>query len=183
MRLNGYRRACGQRNGGLREIALVQADAVSGVSFDAGTGMVSEVRLVDGGAWAVYRFKEDEAAYAERAVVGAAGALVTHVLSFTLECMSPDAARAVGELVMGAPNGLLAILVTNNGDRFLVGYSERFGLQYPLRLKTAAGESGRRITDVSTEVITLESIDTEKACACAIPPFHKERRDLSLVCL
>lgn len=163
MQLTGYRRACGKRNGGIRSLALVQAEAVTAADYDVDAGCYTGITLAGGKAFAVYHFKEDEAAFTETAVTNAAGALVTHRLSFTLERMDEASATAVQELCKSAPNGLIAIVTSNNDVSVLAGYSERFGAAYPLRVQSAAAASGRKLTDVSVETVVLASSDVDKA--------------------
>lgn len=163
MQLTGYRRACGKRNGGIRSLALVQAEAVQAADYDHDEGAWAGLTLETGKEFAVYHFKEDEAAFTETAVANAAGVLVTHTLSFTLERMDTDSARAVRELCNDAPNGLVAIVTTNNDVSVLAGYSRRFGPGYPLRVQRADAVSGRKLTDTSMETVVLVSVDTDKA--------------------
>ena len=166
MQLTGYRRACGKRSGGIRSVALVQAGAVAGVKYDGLNRRYTEVTLQSGEAFAVYHFKEDAAVYTERVASDPSGSLVTHTLTMMLERMDAASAEAVQALCKASLyGGLVAIVTFNNGGSFLVGYSDRFGLEYPLRMKTAAGVSGTLLTDACGESVTLACVDTDKACA------------------
>ena len=167
MQLTGYRRACGKRNGGMRSIAIVQASAVAGVDYDADADCYTGVRLETGAAFAVYHFREDGADFTEKVASNGVDVLVTHTLSFALERMDRVSARAVREFCTSTPDGFVAIVTTNNDVSVLAGYSERFGLEYPLRLQRAAAGSGMKLTDVSAETVALASTDTEKAKAYA----------------
>jgi hypothetical protein len=142
-------------------VALVRAGAVAGVERDA-EGGYSLLSLAAGEDFAIYRFKEDEALYVEEV---AADGLVTHTLSFTLERMDAASAAAVEQLCAASPEGLVAIVATNNDTAVVVGWSERFGGRYPLRLERGVGSSGRQPVDISTEHVVLRSIDTAKARA------------------
>lgn len=161
MRLTGYRRTCGRCNGGIRSVALVGADAVAGVERDPATGGYTAITLAEGAAFALYRFREDQAEYTETVSTDEGPVLVEHALEMMLERMDGASARAVQELC-GA-GGVVALVTTNSGVTLLVGYSDRFGARYPLRLNRSSGESGRRPTDDTAERVVLRSADTAKA--------------------
>jgi hypothetical protein len=162
MKLNGYRRAAGKRNGGLWSVALVSADAVVAVT-KAAEGEYSAMTLAEGETPALYHCKEDEAAYTE--TVGADG-VVTHELSITMERMDPTSAKAVNEILDASrESGIVAIIRTNNDTSILVGWSEWFKGRYPLRLHSTAGVTGRTLSDVSAETVVLRSVDADKAWA------------------
>ncbi len=163
MQLSGYRRACGKRNGGIRSLALVQAEAVVDAEYDVDAGCWAGLTLSPGTEFTEYHFKEDEAAFTETVASNAAGVLVTHTLSFTLERMDTASAHAVRELCSSAPNGLVAVVTSNNDVSVIVGYSRRFGAAYPLRVQRAAAASGRKLADTSAETVVLVSVDTDKA--------------------
>lgn len=146
-------------------MAVVQADEVISVAYDHMTDSFTGVTLQTGRQFAVFHFKEDEASYSEKAAANPTGILVTHSLSFALERMGRESATPVEQLATAAPNGYIAIVTFNNDESVLAGYSRRFGLEYPLRLQTATGNSGLKITDISAENITLVSVDTQKAKA------------------
>ncbi len=163
MQLSGYRRACGKRNGGIRSLALVQAEAVAEAEYDVDAGCWARLTLSQGKEFAEYHFKEDEAVFTETVTANAAGVLVTHTLSFVLERMDTASARAVRELCTSTPNGLVAIVTTNNDVSVVVGYSRKFGAGYPLRVQRAAAASGRKLADTSAETVVLVSVDIDKA--------------------
>ena len=62
-----------------------------------------------------------------------------------------------------AADGLVARITMATGEQIVVGWSERFGLEQPLRLKTLSFCSGSRPNDSPRVVLTLWSRDTESA--------------------
>lgn len=161
MGLTGYRRTANKRNGGIRSVAIVEAAAVIGATKGAAES-ISAVSLAAGKEFALYHPREDEARYTETVT---ADGLVAHELTLTLERMDGETRRAVEELLAASPGGMVAIVATNNGNALLAGWSERFGCEYPLRLHAVAGGTGRTLSDLSAETITLRSVDTAKALA------------------
>lgn len=156
---NGYRRACGKRSGGVKSVALIEARALAGVQYDAASGSYTSVS----GAFAAYHFKEDEARYTETVSCGAGPALVKHELTLDLERMDAETCRAVQELCADAGGGFVAVVTTANDVSLLVGYSSKFGAEYPLRLAKSVGTTGSALTDVTAESIVLASTDTSKS--------------------
>lgn len=163
MELTGYRRACGKRSGGIRSIALVGADAVTGAGFDRNTGTYTDISLRGNAKFSLYHFKEDEARYNEALVATAGPMLVQHKLEFTLGKIDRESSGAAEELCRASADGIIAIVTTNNGVSLLVGYSEKFGTEYPLRMDKCSADSGRKITDAGIHQITLSSKDTANA--------------------
>ncbi len=138
MTISGHDRATGRRNGGCKSVALAPASAPD-------THPVS------------IHCKEDSICYTES--LNEDGT-VTHSLEFALERMDPSSRRTVEELCSG---GVIATLETNNGTSLRIGWSRRFGARYPLRIVSAHGTTGAKLTDPSAETILLRSIDTEKS--------------------
>ncbi len=162
MGLTGFRRVNGKRNGGLWSVVLVSAGAVTSVT-KAAEGEYSAITLANSQTPAVYHCKEDEACYTETINQGG---VVTHELSLMMERMDPVSAKAVTEIIEAShDSGIVAIIRTNNDTAMLVGWSDRFGGRYSLRLHSATGETGRKLSDVSAETVTLRSVDTDKAWA------------------
>ncbi|MDL2319899.1 hypothetical protein LJC45_02065 [Alistipes sp. OttesenSCG-928-B03] len=163
MELTGYAPACAKRSGGIRSVALADAGAVAGAQYAATDGTYKWVTLTGGVGFREYRFREDEAAYTESVAFTDGLPLVTHTLSFALERMDAACREAIEELCAATDKGLVAIVTTNAGVSFLVGYSEKFGAAYPLRPARVSGVSGSKPADLSAEKIVLVSRDTEKA--------------------
>ncbi len=124
-------------------------------------GEVTAITLAEDEQFALYHCKEDEAMYSE--TVDEAG-VVTHELSLTFERMDAGSSKAVAELLAAShESGVAAIVRTNNDTAIFVGWSDRFAARYPLRMVAATGISGRKLSDVSSEALTLRSVDTDKA--------------------
>lgn len=159
MSLKGYRRACGKRSGGVKSVALIEASAIGKVRYDAASGSYTSVS----GAFAAYHFKEDEARYTETVSCASGPATVRHELTLDLERMDAQTCRAVQELCGNPGDGFIAVVTTANDVSLLVGYSPKFGAEYPLRLAKSVGTTGSALTDTTAESIVLESTDTSKS--------------------
>lgn len=162
MPLNGFSLRCGKLSGGISEIAIACADAVESVEFDA-DGTATAIRMVGGQYFARYGVRECEAEYSESVARVDGARVVRHRLAFGLERLDADSRRAVDELTAADPQGMVAVVVTNNGVKYLVGISRKFGRERPLRLDTAAATSGVRHSDAAGETVVMISEDTCKA--------------------
>lgn len=158
MSLNGLQRAGAKPRGGIVSVALVGAPAFTGAVYDRGQGCFTSVDTAE--PFAEYVFREDKASYCEETIVDNGRSLVRHVL--TMEFPAGSAAReAVEQLVRMSAGGFVAVVETGAGERLLAGYSVRFGVRFPLRLKRAASGQGSCPSDFPTETIVLVSEDTE----------------------
>lgn len=162
MALTGYRRSCGKRSGGIRSIWLAAASSVESAEYDYTTDSYVMVALTGDVEFVRYHFKEDEAAYREDVSYDGSG-IVTHTLSFLIERMDSNSTDAVMEFLNASSGGIVAVVETANGVSMLVGYSEKFGTERALKLRSAIGTTGRKLCDVTAESITLESTDTCKS--------------------
>ena len=62
-----------------------------------------------------------------------------------------------------AADGVAARITMATGEEIVVGWSERFGFEQPLRLKTLTFCSGSKPNDSPRVVLTLSSRDTDSA--------------------
>jgi hypothetical protein len=111
-----------------------------------------------------YEFEQDSCEFKEDvAITDTMAKMVTHSLEFKLDRMNEDARLEIEALADASPCGLLAIVMDANAQMWVLGYSEKFLKERPLRLKTAAGTTGKKLDDANGETLTLMSTDTSKA--------------------
>lgn len=146
-------------------MGLVAKNDIQELTFSPGNNAYSAISLISGTYVAKYEFKEDEAEYREEVVFPNGSAVVTHELKFYLERMGNEMTPLINELIKTSDQGVVAIVVTYNGDAFLVGYSPEFGNERPLRLISVVGTTGKKLKDATGEIITLQSEDISKARA------------------
>ncbi len=175
MALTGYNQKYIRRNGGLKNIALINIDSIENASLNSEQNAYTEITLAEGSGFAKYRFFEDEAEFTETVTRTNGALVVTHTISFALDKMGGATSAIIEELARESQNGLAAIVTTVNDDSFLVGYSPEFKKEYPLRLVSITGESGRQLSDPTRETIILRSEDISKA-----KPFTGETENLYL---
>ena len=169
MVLTGYDQKYLRRNGGLKDIALINIDAIENAVLNSSQDAYTEIILAEGTKFARYRFFEDEAEYTEYVTRTNGALVVTHTLTFSLDKMGGATSAITEELARESQNGLAAIVTTVNEDSFLVGYSPEFKKERPLRLVSIKGASGHHLSDPTRETVILRSEDISKAKPFAGP--------------
>lgn len=163
MALTNYVRTRSRKNGGIRMLGLIERSEIAEVTAQGSTTEFTAITFEEGCCFSKYEFREDEAVYKESVSVSNGARIVTHELSFLLDKMGSECSAAVSAIAEAADEGLIAIVQTTNGDTFLVGYSQEFGKERPLRLDSSDGTTGKQLSDGTSEVVTLSSTDVAKA--------------------
>ena len=144
-----------RRNGGIRLLGLIdQREVVSATYSELDKGF-TELTLDEGASLSKFEFLEDGAEYRETIAAKDGAPTVAHELTFTLERMDADTAAAIEAIIEASRSGLIAVVVTINGDALLLGYSQEFG--------KAQATTGRLLSETTSETVTLRSEDVSKA--------------------
>ena len=131
-----------RRNGGIRLLGLIdQREVVSATYSELDKGF-TELTLDEGASLSKFEFLEDGAEYRETIAAKDGAPTVAHELTFTLERMDADTAAAIEAIIEASRSGLIAVVVTINGDALLLGYSQEFGKERPLRIASAQATTG-----------------------------------------
>ena len=150
-----------RRNGGIRLLGLIdQREVVSATYSELDKGF-TELTLDEGASLSKFEFLEAE--YRETIAAKDGAPTVAHELTFTLERMDADTAAAIEAIIEASRSGLIAVVVTINGDALLLGYSQEFGKERPLRIASAQATTGRLLSETTSETVTLRSEDVSKA--------------------
>lgn len=161
MGLEGFEKICVKRTGGISSLWLVAADDVLAVAFNSSTREATSITLAPGAAAASYDFREDSARFRETVSYSGCGPIVDHEVSFAFSGFDNVAIRSAAVLAdISAGPGVVALVKTNCGDTFLVGYSVDFGSRRPLRLGSGGPDTGAKIEDNPQCLLVLNSKDT-----------------------
>lgn len=146
---------------------LFAADNVARVTFGADAS--TYLRLIFTSATAVMECSllEDTSSLEESMSFEGGAVAVRHTL--TLVADRNLAAAWLGPEFRNESllKGLCAVVTLNDGRQLLVGYSERFGAQQPLRIKEIISSSGQRPSEAPTITMILENYDTSVAALYA----------------
>ena len=137
--------------GGIAHVELFAVHGLGGVE-DVVPGQGVEVSLMDDGS------HYDEVTEAQGLPVS-----VVHTLTLCSDRWLAAAWFDKEFMQRAAADGLVARITMATGEQIVVGWSERFGVEQPLRLKTLSFTSGSKPNDSPRVVLTLWSRDTESA--------------------
>lgn len=163
MALSGYYKSQSRKNGGLTIIGLAKVSDISEITYNGIEKGFTKITFTGSNKFAKYQFREDEAEYTETISMDNSSIVVDHKLKFMLDRMGCDTSSVIEELATASYNGIIALIVTPNGDSFVAGYSQHFQKERPLKIVTANGTTGKLLKDGTAETVTLSSVDTAKA--------------------
>lgn len=163
MALSGYIREAARKNGGIRKLGLINRASIATVVFNSANTTIQSLTFSGTAKFSKYEFREDQAQYKETISMSGGSPVVEHEIRFQLERMGGDTTSVIDELVKGSLGGLVAFVETANGDSFIVGYSQEFGSERPLRLFSVVGTTGMSLREGTVETITMRSEDVSKA--------------------
>ena len=163
MALKGFERLCVKRMGGVDSLFLADAGDVESVGYDPVSGVFTSIALRAGAAFMRYDFREDSCQMSETVERCGGAVSVKHEVTFVIPGFDAPQREATAQIT-GCVNGVVAIVVTSQGEAFLAGYSHSFGRERPLRLASAKNTTGIKPTDAPGSSITLSSEDTDLSC-------------------
>lgn len=171
MGLTGFARRQEMCCGGLTSVGIVAAEEVLSVSYDEATASYTGLTLRAGAAPAIYEFREDSAYYRQTTKGQSPFVSVRHELSFFLRGTDEASVSALAELLESNESGFVALVRTVCGDVFLVGWSQEFEEERPLRMTAAVADTSDEYDNDSFCRITMcsEDISFARQFTGAIP--------------
>lgn len=151
--------------GGILEIGITPADNVAGLYFDA-AGRCIGVSWRNPLLLAQLPLTDFRSSYAEQTESGGGIPLVRHTLT-VVAGFDPGRAAFDTAFLAEASEGVAALVTLLSGARLLVGWSQRFKAEQPLRLRTLTFDSGCNRSDRPAATLVLESADTAPAIEIA----------------
>ena len=158
----GLTKSCAARSGGVKTLWL--ADVASVTSFTLTGDLYSAVTMNGGAVFYKYEFEQDKAEMKENDVVNENKSIVvTHNVDFTIGGWTQAIRENIQEILDSSICGVIAIAETQQGDMFVMGYSENFIAERGMFVSNGDSSTGLAFGDAIEHVITLESTDNEKA--------------------
>lgn len=149
--------------GGIRSVLLSTIDNVAEVEFSAGGVLCTSLKFVDDNAVVECALLDEKSTFEEE-ISPEGGVVAVHHRLVLISERDPVDGWLETELWRGGIHkGLCAVVTLNNGRKLLVGYSERFGAEQPLRVVAIKNSSQQRRVDMPTVTLTLENFDTSTA--------------------
>ena len=158
--------------GGIKDVRLIDVSQIAGLEYDQEGSVCTGLKVMSQAGVVKYDILEDKSSYEESVSESNGFRVVKHTLNLIRGMVSTDKMYPVAEWMV---NGCVALVTFIGGKRLLIGLSESFGMEYPLRLVSVLRNSGCKMDDGVTEKLTLESMDVSEAVAMA------EDADISFV--
>lgn len=150
--------------GGLAGVTLLPAGGIARVGV--AEGRCTGITLKSGARTLECPLCDDGSSYTEESLVRDGLVAVSHTLTIAIDL--EQGRELLGEEVLAsfAREGAAALVTASGGERMLVGWSERFGCEQPLRLVAATSQTGSQLLDRPRSLLTLRSEDTSPAMIC-----------------
>jgi len=155
MSLTGFIKTCGAKAAGVLSVWVAKKDDVT--SFTLTSGEYSAVTMNGANLFKEYDFKKDEAELKIGTTRENGSKMVANTVDFFVDELSTTSQAAIDELANESNCGLIVIVGDNNGNKWVLGYSETHGKKRPAELLTGEATTGRVLTDQNGEVVTLFS--------------------------
>ena len=166
--LTGHTRQCGQKVGGVKEIHVAKrtelkrfVKATSGnswASYEKADGVTTDI-------FKKYEFKKEEATFLPVLSRANGASVVTNTVTIYMDKLSQVSRDAVQNLSDESDCGLIVIVVTNEGDKWVLGYDSRFGSTYFVELAESNGDAGKAFEDAQGFTTTLSNKSIELPCS------------------
>ncbi len=127
-------------------------------------GGVAAVELLpcDGAPQPAIELVEGRSSYTEECLCDGGAVRVRHTLTLVVPRTTAAALVPLAEGL--ALSGATAVVTTGAGERLTVGWSERFGREQPLRLRSFVLATGERASAGNAAVLRFESEDRSALC-------------------
>jgi len=165
----GLAKDCAPNSGGIQRIALANVDQITTISADV-NDVIDTITMGTSNVFYEFQAEQDTVEWREN------GEQVNGSLKYTEEiemffrkqnATTVAAMKELGENLCG----MVAAILTTNGETFIVGWSENLGLERPLKLASDASTSGKDLTDLSGSTITLSCMSDSKAYTTSVDVF------------
>ena len=161
----GTTNVCQQHSGGLVAVFMIDRDDIAEDGSDLTlTGDDYSAITTQGGAvFQKFEFEQDTAARRETTTRGDSGnTVIQHEVELANTQLNSANRKAIQDLIDSSACGVIAIVEDANSNKWVVGYSEKFTNQRPLRIATSTLDTGTSFEDGDSEIIILDSRDNTK---------------------
>lgn len=158
----GFTKICGPRSGGAVRVWLANVADVTSFTLNAGTGAYSAVTMVSGKVFYKFEFDQDSAFFKWSAALENNSLKITKMVEFYLGYITQTHRNRLQDICDASACGMIVIVEDSNGQLWVKGYTENFGAERPMKLKSIESDSGKAFTDANGSVVTLEVTDNEE---------------------
>lgn len=162
---------CGPKRAGVAFIHAAETSDVGEFTKNPSGEDWTAVTMTASAVFKKYEFKKGEAELKMDLTVENGSPKSTNSVDFNLEKLSQASRDAVQELADKSVCGLILIVVTNQGDKWVLGYDNEFQKLYYCEFKSGTGTSGKALTDAQgfTNSIGNETVELPRTFTGVIP--------------
>ncbi len=155
MPLLGYNPACGSRSGSVNKLYLALASEVDSLSLASGEKFYDTITMTATNVFKEYKFEKDtaELRFSDSRENGSFKS--DAVIEIMMPKLSQASRDAIQEIADNSNCGLIAIVEDANGNKWVVGYSEKHAKARPLEMRTNEGTVGKGLTDANGDTLIL----------------------------
>lgn len=157
----GLTRICSARSGGLVQLYLANVSDITSFTLNASTGEYTAVNMVSGKVFFKFDFKQDSGQRKEIGKMSNGAFSVEHMIEVFFEDLTQTTRQRMQDIADASTCGMVGIVKDANSRMWVVGYSEHFTVERPLKLDTNTGDSGKAFTDPNGNTTILKSVDNE----------------------
>ena len=153
-----------EKNAGLKYLYLIEQANLTSMTLASGSSSnYDTITLASGAAFKTIGFEQDQAEYRENTEVERRSPKTTHEIEFYVPGVNANNRDALEALKNEVPCGYIAVIEDNNSQKWVIGYSEEFGKERPMRLLTDETTTAKALGETNGSTVTLQSVDTVKA--------------------
>lgn len=157
----GFSKICGARSGGVVRAWGANVSDVTSLTYNSGTGEYTAITMVSGKVFYKYEFDQDSAEMKWPGSVENMSTKITKSLEFYLGKLTSTHRHRLQDLYDSSPCGMIWICEDANGQKWVLGYTQNFTTERPMRMKSSDSSTGKTFTDPNGSVVTLETTDNE----------------------
>lgn len=146
-----YTARCEKFGGGVVSLSLIEAEGLLSAIFNYRTNVFTELQCRPGYKFATITLPEDSCTYTQTTITVNGTIAYEHKIVISLRGMEPESRLLAEQL---SQKGVAAIIKTHS-EELLVGYCLPQRCVVPLRLDSAVASSAQKLSQSSSQTITL----------------------------
>lgn len=151
----------GIAKGGIESINLIPVEKITNVEYD--DRYITKIEVDQLAKFVEIPLSRGKAIYSENAEFRAGMLWVEHILEFTIGGINTMMQNQIEDLALENQNGVVAIVVTNQKQKILVGFSKKLKLDSALRFKKYSATSACTTSESPEVTFRLSAVDGERA--------------------
>lgn len=158
----GFTKVCQSNSGGAVRVWIANVADVASFTINAGTGAYSACTMQSGKVFYKFEFEQDSAFFKWIPAMSDSGSFsIDKSVEFYLKYITQTHRNALQDIADASACGMIVIVEDGNGQKWVHGYSEKFILDRPMKLRGGESNSGKVFSDPNGSNVILGVIDNE----------------------